>query len=252
MLMLGIETSGERGSVALLREDELLAEHRFAQGYRHARNIMAGVADVVRSAGVDRGEIDAVGVTDGPGSFTGLRVGVTCAKTLAWLLGLPAVGVPTLDVLAQNVRPEEHLDARGRPVRTVCPLLDARRGFVYGAVFEWRDGLWHDTIGLMAGPPRQVAEGIPGGTLVFGSGVEAYPEVFLRRAPDDLQAACPWRRGPDRLAEGRAEHTARRGLRALRGGVQADPLTLVAKYYRRTEAEEKLAIRHSDRARRSV
>ncbi|MDP6108019.1 MAG: tRNA (adenosine(37)-N6)-threonylcarbamoyltransferase complex dimerization subunit type 1 TsaB, partial [Candidatus Brocadiia bacterium] len=132
--MLGIETSGERGSVALLREDELLAEHRFAQGYRHARNIMAGVADVVRSAGVDRGEIDAVGVTDGPGSFTGLRVGVTCAKTLAWLLGLPAVGVPTLDVLAQNVRPEEHLDARGRPVRTVCPLLDARRGFVYGAV----------------------------------------------------------------------------------------------------------------------
>ena len=243
MLMLGIETSGERGSVALVREEELLAEHRFAQGYRHARNIMVGVVEVACSAGVDKGEIDAVAVTEGPGSFTGLRVGVTCAKTLAWLLGRPAVGVATLEVLAQNVRPEEHLDARGRPAQTVCPLLDARRSFVYGAVFEWRGGRWHDTIGLMAGPPRQVAESIPGGTLVFGSGVEAYPEIFLRRAPDGSQAACPWQRGPDRLAEGRAEHTARLGLRALREGLQADPLTLVAKYYRRTEAEEKLASR---------
>ena len=237
MLVLGLETSGERGNAALVRGQELVAEHWFPHGFRHARNIMAAVDEVLRRAGVDKHTVDAVAVTEGPGSFTGLRVGVTCAKTLAWLLGWRAVGVPTLEVLAQNVRPEQHLDAVGNPCRTVCPLLDARRSFVYGQVFEWCGGRWCDRTGLLAGAPLSVADSIPPGTLIFGSGVHAYPDVFL-----GLEGGRRGlRAGPDDLAVGRAEHTARLGLRALRAGQDVDPMTLVAKYYRRTEAEEKLA-----------
>lgn len=230
MLVLGIETSGERGSVALLRDDELVAEHRFPDGYRHARNIMLGVADVVSRAGIEKREIDGVAVTQGPGSFTGLRVGVTCAKTLAWVLGLRAVGVPTLDVLARNARPDGPA--------TVCPLLDARRSFVYGAVFEWHDGRWHDTTGLLADTPDEVAERIPSGALIFGSGARAYPDVFACDRPDR-----PLTVGPDSMDEAQARHTARLGLRAFREGIDTDPMKLVARYYRRTEAEEKLATR---------
>jgi len=232
MLVLGIETSGTRGSVALCRDEELLAEHVFEEGPRHARNIVVAVDDVVRSTGVAKSDIGAVAVSEGPGSFTGLRVGVTCAKTLAHLLRWQAVGVPSLEVMAQNVDPEHHGCA------TTCPLLDARRSFVYGTVFRWEGGRWRDTTGVMAGEPERVLERLPRGTLIFGSGVEAYPEVFVRGqvAAEELSLKV----GAAALAQGSAKHVAVLGLRILREGGAVPPMELMPKYYRRTEAEEKL------------
>ena len=226
-MIIGIETSGARGSVAILSEDQLLADHRFPEGRRHARDIMIAVDDLVRAAGVEKSEIGAVAVSQGPGSFTGLRVGVTCAKTLAYLLGWQAVGVSSLEVMAQNV------DAVQHGCGAVCPLLDARRSFVYGTVFRWEDGRWRDLTGVMAGEPREVAERIPPGSLIFGSGVDAYADVFLSQQ-GRLRAGPCW------LAEGKGEHAARLGLKALREGRAVPPMQLLAKYYRRTQAEEKL------------
>jgi len=225
-LLLGIETSGSRGGVALCRDEELLAAESFPEGARHARHIMAAVDRVVRSAGVRKGQVEAVAVSEGPGSFTGLRVGVTCAKVLAYALGWRAVGVPSLEVAVQNVEPQAH----GCVV--ACPLRDARREFVYGTVFRRADGRWVDTSGLLAGPPEAVAARIPRPALVFGSGVEAYPEVFRR--PDAGLLV-----GPAELEQGRPLHVARLGLRLLREGRAVDPFRLTARYYRLTEAEEK-------------
>jgi len=237
MIVLGIETSGERGSVAVVRDEGLLAEYYFPEGHRHARNIMVGIDEVVGRAGVGKREINAVAVTQGPGSFTGLRVGVTCAKTLAWALGWRAVGVPTLDVLAQNVLPERRPDAEHAAPAAVCPLLDARRSFVYGAVFLRQGERWVDSTGMIAGPPAQVAARIPPGTLIFGTGVAAYPEVF------GSPGSAVWSVGPEELARGHARHTAWLGLRLLREGKDVNPLKLLAMYYRPTEAEEKLSKR---------
>jgi len=229
MLILGIETSGQRGSVALCRDEEVLEVLRFPKGGRHARDIMQAVERVVERARVSKDDVEAVAVSEGPGSFTGLRVGVTCAKTLAHVLGWQAVGVPSLEVLVENV------DAEATGCAAACPLRDARRHFVYGTVFEHEGGRWVDRTGVMAGAPEEVLARIPAGALVFGSGVKAYPEVF------EAARGARLRVGEDELAEGRAEHVARLGLARLREGKAAPPMQLLARYYRRTEAEEKLS-----------
>lgn len=224
MRILAIETSGSIGGVALCEDDRLLAQYVFPEGARHARSIMPAVDRVVTEAGLDRRDVDAVAVTDGPGSFTGLRVGVTCAKTLAWTLGWQLVGVPTLELLANNVSP----DAGSA---TVCPTLDARRDRVYGAVFQLEDDRWTDTTGVLVETPEGLAERLPEGTLVYGTGVRAYPDVFRR---DGIRV------GGDALGQGHAEVLARLGLARLREGAGCDPMGLVPKYYRLTACEEKL------------
>ena len=225
MIVLGIETSGPTGSVALCDGDRVLADTTFPQGARSQgeRGIIPAVDDVVRAAGIARDRIDAVAVSEGPGSFTGLRMGVTCAKTIAYALGAQAVGVPSLEVVVQNVPEGE--------ATTACPVLDARRAKVYGTVFEWDGAAWRDTSGMLLLPPGELADAVPAGTLVFGSGVAAYPEML-----------CPPRFlvGDEGLAVGRAAAVARLGVRRLRDGLGVDPMELVPRYHRPTEPEEKL------------
>jgi tRNA threonylcarbamoyladenosine biosynthesis protein TsaB len=226
MIALGIETSGEIGSVALCGEQGTLAAYTFPEGARHARDVMPAVDRIVAEAGVAKGGVEVVAVSQGPGSFTGLRVGVTCAKTLAYALGWKAVGVPSLEVLAQNVG----ADPAGG-VTFTCPVRDARRDRVYGTLFEWDGQQWRDTSGVLIKEPGVLAELIPHGAIVFGSGVRAYREVFQ---------AGRFRVGGRELEIGRAEAVARLGMRRIRAGQEADPMKLVPQYYRLTEAEEKL------------
>lgn len=223
MLILGIETSGETGSVALCRGAEVLASYSFPEGARHARNLMPAIARVVDEGGARRSEVQAVAVSRGPGSFTGLRVGVTCAKTLAWSLGWQVVGVPSLEVQVQNVAP--------RPGLLACPTLDARRDRVYGTLFRWDGGRWQDTTGVLILEPQDLASALPDGALLFGAGVAAYPDVF---------ACGRFELGDPALGMGRAEQAARLGLRLLAEGQRDDPMSLVARYYRPTQAEEKV------------
>ena len=210
-----------------MRDDEILAKYAFSGSSRHSRNIMVAVDEVIRKAGVHKRDLEAVAVSEGPGSFTGLRVGVMCAKTLAYLRGWKAVGAPSLEVMVQNV------DVKLHRCSVACPVLDARRSFVYATVFRWESGRWVDLTGVLADEPERVAARIPPGALIFGSGVEAYPEVFLR---EELLL----RQGPMALAEGEPENAARLGLRRLSEGKAVPPMELLVKYYRRTEAEEKV------------
>jgi len=227
MIILGIETSGTVGSVALCDGPHVLACHTFPPGARHARNVMPAIDGVVRRAGLSKQDVEAVAVSAGPGSFTGLRVGITCAKTLAWALGWRAVPVPSLEVRAWNVDPA----AWGGCTHT-CPVFDARRDKVYGTLFEWDGGRWTDTTGVLLKEPAALAELLPEGTLVFGSGVQAYEEVF---------AGGRFRLGGAELAIGRAEAVVQLGLRWLSAGGEVDPMELSPRYYRLTAPEEKAA-----------
>jgi tRNA threonylcarbamoyladenosine biosynthesis protein TsaB len=221
VIALGIETSGPVGSVALCNEEQALAAFTFPEGARHARDIMPAVERIFREAGLEAQDVGAVAVSEGPGSFTGLRIGVACAKTLAYALGWRAVGVPSLEVLAQNVAPEAGV---------CCPTRDARRERVYGTVFEWRAEGWWGTTGVLLLGPEELARKAPAGAVVLGSGVRAYPEAF---ASGRFEVA-------DRCADvGRAEAVACLGLRLVAEGRHTEPMELLPRYYRLTEAEEK-------------
>jgi tRNA threonylcarbamoyladenosine biosynthesis protein TsaB len=228
MLILGIETSGRRGSTALCRDAEVLAVHRFAKGPRHARDIVPAIDRIMEKTETSREQIGGVAVSHGPGSFTGLRVGITCAKTMAYILGWKSVGIPSLEVLVQNV------DAEELGITWACPLRDARRSAVYGTLFRWDGSRWDDETGVMLDLPENMTNRLPDGTLVFGSGVEAYPEVFESSPGKHLQ-----RGGPD-LGEGRGECVAQLGARYLQEGQETQPMELKPHYYRRTAAEDNL------------
>jgi len=224
MNVLGIETSGRIGGVALCRDDHVLSDYTFPEGARRARDILPAVDRVIREAGLDKHQIMAVAVSEGPGAFTGLRVGVACAKTLAFALGWKCAGIPSLEVKAQNV------DQAECGCRFTCPVMDARRGRVCGAVYRWQDG-WQDVTGVLCVEPQRLARRIPEGTLIFGDGIRAYPEVFR---------AERFHIGAEELQIGRAPHVARLGLERIKAGRDLDPVALVPRYYRLTYPEEAL------------
>jgi tRNA threonylcarbamoyladenosine biosynthesis protein TsaB len=224
VIALGIETSGRTGSVALCDGTRLLAAHTFPEGARRARDIVPAIDRIMQEAGLPGDGVDLVAVSEGPGSFTGLRIGVTCAKTLAWTLGWKCVGVPSLEVLVQNV-------PGGDGLRWACPTRDARRDRVYGTVFAWRDGRWTDTTGVLLLPAAELAERISDGAAVFGTGARAYPEAL---GAERFRHAVPgWEAG-------RAEAVCRLGIERVRAGAGPDPMELMPRYYRLTEVEERL------------
>ena len=128
MNLLAIDASGIAGSVAYIKEDRLVGEYYICDKLTHSQTIMPMLEHMRTLLEIDLETLDAVAVTSGPGSFTGLRIGVTTAKALALALDLPIIGIPTLDVIAHNMTHTQHL---------ICPIMDARRNQVYTALYKW-------------------------------------------------------------------------------------------------------------------
>ena len=133
MLILGIESSAAAASAALCRDDRLLGLSYQRSGLTHSRTLLPMIRSLLENTQTDLAAVDAVAVAHGPGSFTGIRIGISTAKGLCWGAGIPAAGVSTLEAMAwlALAAPEEAL---------VCPVMDARREQVYNAFFEIRDG----------------------------------------------------------------------------------------------------------------
>ncbi len=127
MKILAFETSAKAASVALTQEGKLLGESYQNTGLTHSQTLMVMAQDLLRQCGVAISQLDAVAVANGPGSFTGVRIGVAAAKGLAWGAELPCVGVSTLSAMAVGL---------GGWQGYVCPVMDARRSQVYNALFH--------------------------------------------------------------------------------------------------------------------
>jgi tRNA threonylcarbamoyladenosine biosynthesis protein TsaB len=227
MLVLGVESSGPRGGVALLEEGRTLGEALFEAGMVHGREIAPAADRLLRAAGKGPADLGLVAVDIGPGSYTGLRVGLAAAKGLAYALGRPLIGVPSLDVLAE---------AAAGLGATIVPALDAKWDQVYGAIYEIRNGRPERATDMLAERPEVFAARVPSGALVVGDALERHSELFTARgarlAPRDL-----WYPKPSLVASlGWARH---------REGLRHDAATLVPLYLRRTEAEEKFGSRGS-------
>ena len=127
MLILAFETSAKAASVALLEDGKLLGESYQNTGLTHSQTIMVMAEDLLKQCGKTVSDVTAVAVANGPGSFTGIRIGVAAAKGFAWGAELPCVGASTLASMAVGL---------GIWQGYVCPVMDARRSQVYNALFH--------------------------------------------------------------------------------------------------------------------
>lgn len=130
MNILAIDTSNQVMSTAVLNGDQLIAEYTTNVKKNHSVALMPAIDSILRDAGITPGEIHKIVVARGPGSYTGVRIGVTTAKTLAWTLNIPITGVSSLEAAAYNGFYFPGL---------ICSFFDARRGRVFAAVYK-RDG----------------------------------------------------------------------------------------------------------------
>ena len=131
MLTLAFESSARPASAALVRDGALISQYTQCSGLTHSRTLLPMAEDLLKNAETSMNDIDVFAVAHGPGSFTGIRIGVSAVKGLAWALEKKCVGVSTLEAMAWN-----GLAAGG----ITCPVMDARRGQVYNALFRIEAG----------------------------------------------------------------------------------------------------------------
>lgn len=174
MLTLAADTSTSINSVALCDGERLLCESTADAGRRHAERLLSTVDWVLGESGATLDDVKLLAVSVGPGSFTGLRIGVSTLKGLALSKRLPLIGVPTLDAMT-------HL-APGMD-GTVCVLLDARMHEVYAAVYEIRDGSRERRTPDMVARVETVLDRCPANTLFIGDGAEAYRDRIQEKIP---------------------------------------------------------------------
>jgi tRNA threonylcarbamoyladenosine biosynthesis protein TsaB len=229
MHLLAIETSGARGGIALLvgngaGEPRLLEETYLAEGLRHARDLLPTLRDACERADLAPTAIDALAVSIGPGSFTGVRIAVTLAKFVAREAGAAVVPVPSLRALAENAPPDRS---------PVCCIRDAKRRGLYAAVFERRGEELEETFGPALIQPDDLAARLAAGTFVLGRGV-----------PKAREALADFDPAPEALWDVRPSAVALLGYTGWQAGAAADPLRLEPVYLRRPEAEEVWERRH--------
>jgi tRNA threonylcarbamoyladenosine biosynthesis protein TsaB len=203
------------------RDGRVLAEAAERETRSHTVSLPALVERVLADAGGRIEEVEGLAVSIGPGSFTGLRIGLALAKGLAFAGGLPLVGVPTLEALA--------LVADAAPGEVVCAALDARKHEVYAACF--RRGAGDDALARL-GPdrvlrPEALAAELPSPCVLVGDAAEVYRDAFAGRAALRPFATYHPRGGV----------VARLGARRLAAGEGTDPGPLEPVYVRPPEAE---------------
>ncbi|MFZ5449691.1 MAG: tRNA (adenosine(37)-N6)-threonylcarbamoyltransferase complex dimerization subunit type 1 TsaB [Thermodesulfobacteriota bacterium] len=216
-LFLALDTATEKGSLALVAADRVLMEYALESHGTYLTRLMPGVAALFAETGSNPEDLAAVAVSLGPGNFTGLRIGLATAKTLAWSLNCPLVPVPTMEVLAAQFPFHPH------PIGVV---LDAKRGEVFWGLFRCPE----DQPQLLKGPLRLAAADLPPRLprplLLTGPGLAAYPDVLTSQLSPEIALAPPEMRSP------RAPTLARLARRRLEQDLTANPAQLVPAYLR--------------------
>lgn len=229
MFVLAIDTATLASGVALLSEEQVLAEFVLQTARTHSQRLLPSIDFILQEAGIRPSQLDAVVVSAGPGSFTGLRIGMSTAKGFAHALGIPIIGVNTLDFWAEN-----YPCFSG----SVVPILDARKGEVYTATYRWVDGeMERVTAPRAMALSALIKELLPSsGPIAFvGDAVQPYRHQLVDGLGDRAVVSLPTDRMP------RPSRLAYLGLKRLQKGAVDELFTLVPQYLRQSEAEVKLA-----------
>jgi tRNA threonylcarbamoyladenosine biosynthesis protein TsaB len=222
MKILALETSGFSGEIALLEEDAVVATVTLDDRQRTAQALAPGMAAALAEAGWRPSDIALVAVTIGPGSFTGLRVGVTTAKTFAYAAGCEVLGVNTLAAIAAQVSIGEQ--------RALATVLDAQRGDLFANQFEIADGYWRALAPPEIVPAEVFLDALPPETLLTGSGLAKWRDRLAGRAV-----------APEAVWQPRAVTVGQLAWRDYQAGRRDDLWTLAPHYLRASAAEEKAA-----------
>lgn len=221
-LILTIDTSSRAGSVAVSRGETVLGEILLNGGANHTDRLLLSLQQLLQGLQLELEQFDAFAVVRGPGSFTGLRVGVATVKGLAMATGKPVIPLSSLQLLACQA-----------PLARdpVCALLDARKQEVYSALYRWEGGRPVPLGPERVLPPEQVLESLPPEVVLVGDGCQTYRTLIVRRLGSRARF-LPWTCHPPRASGGAAL-----ALAALRADETVVAAALVPTYIRPSEAE---------------
>lgn len=246
MKLLALDSSGLVASAAILHDDELVAEYTVNYKKTHSQTLLPMVDEIVSMTETDLGQVDAIAVAAGPGSFTGLRIGSATAKGLGLALSKDLVPVPTLEGLAYNYY--------GYP-GLICPVMDARRQQVYTGIYRFegepsRGDYFRviqdqtacpveeitDKVNRIAADIRE-SEGREVPVVFLGDGVPAYRDLI------EKGMKVPFSFAPAQMNRQRAASVGRRGMDLFAAGIKESPAEHSPIYIRKSQAERELIAR---------
>ena len=225
MYVLGIESATPVAAVAVTDREGVLAERMVRNNRTHSVNLLPMIKAVLADAEISRDSLSGIAVSTGPGSFTGLRIGMSIAKTLAQVWNLLIVGVSTLETMAHALVGHNRL---------VCPIMNARKNEVYTAVYDYRDNIGVLLMPHQAARAEDLIEKLTQWqkpVTFLGDGVPIYQDL-LREGLGEMAAFAPLAH-----AYPRGGVVAELGLAALAQGKGVSPMELQPEYIRFSEAE---------------
>jgi tRNA threonylcarbamoyladenosine biosynthesis protein TsaB len=231
MKVLGIDTSTSCGSVGLVEDNEVISEYLLNIPVTHSERLLGAIEFVLREARCSVEEIEGWAIALGPGSFTGLRIGVSTVKGLAFATGKPVAGVSTLDVIASQIAPTSYL---------ICPILDARKKEIYTAFYRYEErGSLLRQSEYQAISPENLVGKIDERTIFVGDGVKTYGDFLLSCLPSFAILPSSY------FHVSHGSMVAKLGMELLRKGEYLNLSAFSPLYVRPSEAEMKWQEKHS-------
>lgn len=228
MHVLGIETATQVASVAVASNGGILAERMVHNRRTHSVNLLPMIKAVLEESVEERRSLEGIAISSGPGSFTGLRIGMSTAKALAAVWNIPVVAVSTLETLAFVLKGHGSL---------VCPILNARKNEVYAAVYDFLDGnsnsmtCLHGPVAVQPGELAEMLLNYDRPVTFTGDGIGEFGHLFKERLGKKARFT------PFSVAFPRGAAVAELGLLAFREGRGGDPMDIKPEYIRVSEAE---------------
>lgn len=229
MKLLAIESSGLVASAAVAEDSTLLAEYTINYKKTHSQTLLPMVEEIVKMLELDLHELDAIAVSGGPGSFTGLRIGSATAKGLGLALKKPIVAVPTTQVIAANLYGTGDI---------LCPLMDARRNQVYTGLYRYQKNEFEVIEDQMAVSVEEIIRRVNelGEPVIYlGDGADAFRSVLEERT------TVPFSFAPPHVSKQRAGALAVRAMKLYQEGKIRTAAEHVPDYLRPSQAEREYA-----------
>lgn len=227
MNILAIDTTSSAVSAAVANDEKLLGVYMCNDKMTHLQKLMPMIDNLIKNCEMEINDITHIAVSEGPGSFTGIRIGVSAAKALAQVNDIPVISVPALKALAYNIPFFQGL---------VCPVFDARRQQVYGAVYRWQNKKCNEFLAPGAYDASELLSEIEGDEKVIflGDGADAYRDVIIKELGKKAEFA------PSHLKLQNAASVAMLAYEMILEGKEKHYADVKPVYLRKAEAERKL------------
>jgi tRNA threonylcarbamoyladenosine biosynthesis protein TsaB len=223
MKILALETATLAGSIAIVDDEEgLIGEAAVNVKLAHSERLMPSIEWLLNASGISIKDIDAFALSIGPGSFTGLRIGLSTVKGFAFASGKSVVPVPTLDAFARTMPFCRH---------TVCPMLDARKKEVYAGLYRWDSNGCTKIMPETAIAPEDLLKKIEEPVVFMGEGAVIYKDMITESLKTKALFAPSSKMSPS------AATVAEIAIEQINQGITTDPVSLAPYYIRKSEAE---------------